>query len=59
MSEFPHYTSLRLSQVLVASARTHIMIKKYSADVELATPDALQRLLAWKAARVWQEFSED
>lgn len=50
---------LWLSQVLVASARAHLLIKKYSVDVVSATPAALRRLLAWKETRVHQELRTD
>lgn len=50
---------LWFSQVLVASARAHLLIKKYSIDVESATPASLRQLLAWKETRVHQELSTD
>lgn len=45
---------LRLSQVLVASARARLLINDYAADMESGTPAALQRLLAWKETKVHQ-----
>ncbi|KAM7366572.1 hypothetical protein PAMP_016005 [Pampus punctatissimus] len=48
-----------LHQVSVACARTHSLIRKYSADVESATPAALRRLLPWKETRGGQELSTD
>lgn len=53
------FVRLWLSQVLVASARAHVLLKGYIADVELATPAALQRLLAWKDTREQQELGKD
>ncbi|KAM7376960.1 hypothetical protein PAMA_013645 [Pampus argenteus] len=50
---------LQKAQVSVACARTHSLIRKYSADVESATPAALRRLLAWKETRGGQELSTD
>lgn len=50
---------LWLCQVLVASARAHLLIKKYSVDVVSARPAALRRLLAWKETRAHQELSTD
>ncbi|KAF1380911.1 hypothetical protein PFLUV_G00168970 [Perca fluviatilis] len=40
---------LQKAQVLVANARAHSLIWKFSADVEPASPAALRRLIAWKA----------
>lgn len=48
-----------LCQVLVASARAHSLIRKYSADVESASPTALRRLVAWKETRGCRELSPD
>uniref|UniRef100_UPI0037E85A2D tetratricopeptide repeat protein 29 n=1 Tax=Semicossyphus pulcher TaxID=241346 RepID=UPI0037E85A2D len=48
---------LEKAQVMVASARAHCMIGKYSADVQSATPTALQQLLAWKETRGRQKLS--
>ncbi|XP_044040013.1 LOW QUALITY PROTEIN: tetratricopeptide repeat protein 29 [Siniperca chuatsi] len=50
---------LQKAQVLVASARAHSLIRKYSADVESATPTALRRLVAWKETRGRQALSTD
>ncbi|XP_026200277.1 tetratricopeptide repeat protein 29 [Anabas testudineus] len=50
---------LQKAQVLVASARAHSMIRKYSADVEAATPTSLGRLAAWKETRKHQDLSTD
>ncbi|XP_038588532.1 tetratricopeptide repeat protein 29-like isoform X1 [Micropterus salmoides] len=50
---------LQKAQVLVASARAHSLIRKYSADVVSATPTAVRRLLAWKETRGRQEISTD
>ncbi|KAM8748230.1 tetratricopeptide repeat protein 29 isoform 2-T4 [Acanthopagrus schlegelii] len=50
---------LWLRQVWVASARAQTVIRKYSADVVLATEAALRRLLAWKQTRPLQEASRD
>ncbi|XP_070786033.1 tetratricopeptide repeat protein 29 isoform X2 [Enoplosus armatus] len=50
---------LQKAQVLVASARAHSLIRKYSSDVESATPTALRRLVAWKETRGCQELSPD
>ncbi|XP_073331102.1 tetratricopeptide repeat protein 29 isoform X2 [Pagrus major] len=46
---------LQRAQVLVAGARAHSLIRKYSADVESATPAALRRLVAWKQTRTLQD----
>ncbi|XP_036967353.1 tetratricopeptide repeat protein 29 isoform X2 [Acanthopagrus latus] len=50
---------LQRAQVWVASARAQTVIRKYSADVVLATEAALRRLLAWKQTRPLQEASRD
>lgn len=46
-------------QVLVGCARAKLLITTYSADVESATPDALDRLLAWKDRRIHHETEEE
>uniref|UniRef100_A0A8C4EAD0 Tetratricopeptide repeat protein 29 n=1 Tax=Dicentrarchus labrax TaxID=13489 RepID=A0A8C4EAD0_DICLA len=50
---------LQKTQVLVANARAHSLILKYSADVVSASHTALRRLIAWKESRVCQEVSAD
>ncbi|KAF3698060.1 Tetratricopeptide repeat protein 29 [Channa argus] len=50
---------LQKAQVLLASARAHSMITKYSADVKAATPVALKRLMAWKETERHRELSAD
>ncbi|KAM6949239.1 tetratricopeptide repeat protein 29 [Aplochiton taeniatus] len=42
---------LQRGQVLVGTARAHSMIRKYSAQVEEATPTALKQLIDWKEKR--------
>lgn len=51
--------SVRLCQVLVGCARAKLLIRTYSADVESATPDALERLLAWKDRRIHHEIEDE
>lgn len=46
-------------QVLVGCARAKLLITTYSGDVESATPDALERLLAWKDRRIHHETEEE
>ncbi|XP_076581095.1 tetratricopeptide repeat protein 29 [Chaetodon auriga] len=58
-SELEDVTLLQRAQVSVAVARARSLIRKYSADVEAASPGALQRLLAWKEARVRQEVGTE
>ncbi|GLD68080.1 tetratricopeptide repeat protein 29 [Lates japonicus] len=50
---------LQRAQVWVASARAHSMIRKYSTDVESASPAALRRLVVWKETRGHEELSPD
>ncbi|KAM9836871.1 tetratricopeptide repeat protein 29 [Aulostomus maculatus] len=50
---------LQRAQVLVANARAHAFIRRYSADTVSATPSALQRLLAWKERGGGQERNPD
>lgn len=46
-------------QVLVGCARAKLLITTFSGDVESATPDALDRLLAWKDRRIHHETEEE
>lgn len=45
--------------MLVGCARAKLLITTYSSDVESATPDALERLLAWKDRRIHHETEEE
>lgn len=45
--------------MLVGCARAKLLIRTYSADVESATPDALERLLAWKDRRIHHEIEDE
>ncbi|XP_070849856.1 tetratricopeptide repeat protein 29 [Chaetodon trifascialis] len=58
-AELEDVTLLQRAQVLVGVARARSLIRKYSADVESATPGALRRLLAWKESRARQEVSAE
>lgn len=51
--------SISNHKVLVGCARAKLLIKTYSGDVESATPDALERLLAWKDRRIHHETEEE
>lgn len=53
------FLSISDHKVLVGCARAKLLITTYSSDVESATPDALERLLAWKDRRIHHETEEE
>ncbi|XP_041634879.1 tetratricopeptide repeat protein 29 [Cheilinus undulatus] len=57
--ELRDVSRLERAQVFVATARARCLIRKYSTDVESATPTAMKRLLAWRETREPQDFSVD
>lgn len=53
------FLSVSDHKVLVGCARAKLLITTYSGDVESASPDALDRLLAWKDRRIHHEMEEE
>lgn len=53
------FLSTSKHKVLVGCARAKLLITTYSSDVESATQDALERLLAWKDRRIHHETEEE